>query len=133
MEVIDVYEFLKKVGTYYLSTTNIEGKPEVRPFGTIDIYKGTLSIQTGLSKNVAKEMLLNPNVAICAFNGSQWIRINGQVRMDNSVKATKHILDNYPELYDRYTPGDGNTVVFIFTSFKAVLYSFDEEPKICLF
>lgn len=34
----EVYEFLKKCGTYYLAT--VEGdQPRVRPFGTIDVFE----------------------------------------------------------------------------------------------
>ena len=42
----EVYQFLKECETYYLAT--IDGnKPRVRPFGTIDMFEGTLYIQTG--------------------------------------------------------------------------------------
>lgn len=41
----EVYDFLKKCGTYYLAT--VEGtEPKVRPFGTINIFDGKLYIQT---------------------------------------------------------------------------------------
>ena len=40
----EVYEFLKKCGTYYLAT--VEGdQARVRPFGTIDLFDGRLTIQ----------------------------------------------------------------------------------------
>jgi uncharacterized pyridoxamine 5'-phosphate oxidase family protein len=39
----EVYEFLKKNdSTYYLATADADGKPHVRPFGTIDLYNGAL-------------------------------------------------------------------------------------------
>lgn len=42
----EIYEFLKKCGTYYLAT--VEGnQPRVRPFGTIDLFEDKLYIQTG--------------------------------------------------------------------------------------
>ena len=45
----EVYEFLKKAGTYYLAT--VEGdQPRVRPFGTVNIFDGKLYIQTGKIK-----------------------------------------------------------------------------------
>ena len=54
----EVYEFLKKCGTYYLATT--EGnQPRVRPFGTYLIFENKLYIQTGKSKNVSKQMKAN--------------------------------------------------------------------------
>ena len=45
----EVYEFLKKCGTYYLGTVE-DGQPRVRPFGTIDLFDGRLTIQTGKAK-----------------------------------------------------------------------------------
>ena len=40
----EVYEFLKKCGTYYLAT--VEGdQPRVRPFGTVAVFEGKLYIQ----------------------------------------------------------------------------------------
>ena len=44
-----VNDFIKKCGTYYLATVS-EGKPEVRPFGTVNIFEGRLYIQTGKVK-----------------------------------------------------------------------------------
>ena len=57
----EVYEFLKKCGTYYLATADGD-QPRVRPFGTIDIYDGCLTIQTGKSKDVAKQMMADPKI-----------------------------------------------------------------------
>ena len=49
----EVYEFLKKAGTYFIATC--EGnQPRVRPFGTVNLYKGRLYIQTGKSKAVSR-------------------------------------------------------------------------------
>ncbi|WP_330682887.1 pyridoxamine 5'-phosphate oxidase family protein [[Clostridium] aminophilum] len=59
-----VLEFLKKAGTWYLATVDDSGEPHVRPFGAQNIFEGKLYIQTGLKKNVAKQMLAHPKVAI---------------------------------------------------------------------
>ena len=41
--MLEVYEFLKSAGVYYLAT--VEGdQPRVRPFGTIDLYDDGLYI-----------------------------------------------------------------------------------------
>lgn len=63
-----VYDFLKKVGTYYLAT-NEDGQPRVRPFGTVDLFEGKLYIQTGKVKEVSKQIAKNPLVELCAFDG----------------------------------------------------------------
>ena len=50
----EVYEFLKKCGTYYLAT--VEGdQPRVRAFGTIDLFEGKLYIQTD-SESIVKDV-----------------------------------------------------------------------------
>jgi hypothetical protein len=72
----EVYEFLKKSGTYYLATADGD-QPRVRPFGTVDIFEGKLYIQTGKVKNVSKQMRANPKIEISsmlAASGSAWKR-----------------------------------------------------------
>ena len=125
----EVYEFLKDAKTYYLAT--IDGNiPRVRPFGTIDLFEDKLYIQTGKSKDVYKQIEKNNNVEICAFNNGKWIRINGKLKVDDRIEAKRHMLDNYPELRGMYSELDDNTVVLYFESFKAVISSFTEAPKV---
>ena len=125
----EVYEFLKECKTYYLAT--VDGTtPRVRPFGTIDLFEDKLYIQTGKSKDVYKQIEKNNNVEICAFNNGKWIRINGKLKVDDRIEAKRHMLDNYPELRGMYSELDDNTVVLYFESFKAVISSFTEAPKV---
>ena len=125
----EIYDFLKECKTYYLAT--VDGNiPRVRPFGTIDLFEDKLYIQTGKSKDVYKQILNNNNVEICAFSNGKWIRINGKLKVDDRIEAKRHMLDNYPELRGMYSELDDNTVVLYFESFKAVIYSFTEAPKI---
>ena len=131
--VNEIYDFLKEVGTYYLATIDNNGKPRVRPFGTIDIYNGKLTIQTGLKKDVSKQMLKNPNVEICAFKNGKWIRVNAVVSLDDSVEASEHMLESYPSLRGMYTPGDGNCCVFVLESGTATFASFGGVPKVIEF
>ena len=56
--MVEVYEFLKKTGTYYLATVE-EEQPRVRPFGTIDLFEDKLYIQTGKVKEVSKQIQKN--------------------------------------------------------------------------
>ena len=128
----EIYDFLNDCGTYYLGTVD-NGKPRVRPFGTVDLYNGKLTIQTGLKKDVAKQMLANPNIEICAFKDGKWIRIEALVELDDSVEASDHMLNNYPYLRKMYTPGDGNCCVFVLKKGKATFASFGSEPKVIEF
>ena len=124
----EVYEFLKKCGTYYLAT--VEGdQPRVRPFGTVDLFEDKLYIQTGKVKDVSKQMMANPRIEICAFDGSTWIRIAATAVEDDRIAAQEHMLEGYPSMKANYQPGDGNTQVFYLKDATAVFSSFTAEPK----
>lgn len=124
----DVYDFLKKCGTYYLATCD-NGKPRVRPFGTVDLFNGNLYIQTGKIKAVSKQMHENPWIEICAFDGSMWLRLACEVLEDDNIRAREHMLDQYPELKAMYKADDGNTEVFCLKNASGAFYSFSGEPK----
>jgi Pyridoxamine 5'-phosphate oxidase. len=128
----EVYEFLKKCGTYYLAT--VEGdQPRVRPFGTVDLFEGRLYIQTGKVKNVSKQIQANPKVELCACMDGRWLRLAGTLVRDDRVEAKKHLLDNYPELKGMYSPEDDNTEVLYFKDATATFCSFTEEPRVIKF
>ena len=123
----EVYEFLKKCGTYYLAT--VEGdQPRVRPFGTVDIFEGKLYIQTGKVKDVSKQIQKNPMVELCAFDGAKWLRVAGKLVRDDRVEAKAHMLESYPNLQAMYSATDDNTEVLYFEEATAVFSSFTEEP-----
>jgi uncharacterized pyridoxamine 5'-phosphate oxidase family protein len=123
----EVCAFLKKTGTYFLAT--IDGdQPRVRPFGTAHIYDGRLYIQTGKSKDVYKQIIANPKVEICAWEGGDWVRIAATLVPDDSVEAQKSLLDDYPQLQSIYQPGDGNNQVLYLQDATASFYSFGAEP-----
>ncbi|HIY21121.1 MAG TPA: pyridoxamine 5'-phosphate oxidase family protein [Candidatus Flavonifractor merdigallinarum] len=124
----EVYEFLKKCGTYYLAT--VEGdQPRVRPFGTIDLFEGRLTIQTGKVKEVSKQILKNPKVELCAFDGERWLRVAATAVEEPKVEAQVHMLDAYPSLKNMYQPGDGNTQIFALEQITATFSSFTEAPR----
>ena len=124
----EVYEFLKKCGTYYLAT--VEGdQPRVRPFGTVDIFEGRLYIQTGKVKDVSKQLQANPKAEICAFADGRWLRVAGRLVRDDRVEAKRHMLDSYPSLQAMYSAEDDNTEVLYFTEATATFSSFTEAPR----
>ncbi|MCD7763946.1 MAG: pyridoxamine 5'-phosphate oxidase family protein [Lachnospiraceae bacterium] len=128
-----VYEFLKNAGTYYLATVDGD-QARVRPFGTIHIYDGKLYIQTGKTKNVAKQIATNPKVEICAMSKGEWIRLCGTLVLDERVEAQESMLDAYPNLRKMYTTGsEGNTAVYYFKDAVATISSFSHEPEIIRF
>lgn len=124
----EVFDFLKKCGTYYLAT--VEGdQPRVRPFGTIDIFDGRLYIQTGKIKEVSKQIQNNSKVELCAFDNGVWLRVAGKLVRDERVEAKKHMLDAYPSLQAMYSADDDNTEVLYFEDAVATFSSFTDAPK----
>ena len=128
----EVYEFLKKCGTYYLAT--VEGdQPRVRPFGTVDIFEGKLYIQTGKIKPVSKQLQANPKAEICAFADGTWIRVAGKLIRDDRIDAKKHMLEQYPALQAMYSAEDNNTEVLYFEDATATFASFGGAPRTVTF
>ena len=127
-----VYDFLKKCGTYYLAT--VEGEqPRVRPFGTVDLFEGKLYLQTGLSKSVAQQLKADPKVELCAFDGERWLRVAATAVYDDNIEAQKHVLAAYPSLQAMYQPGDGNTAVYYLKDATATFSSFTAAPEVVRF
>ena len=123
-----VCQFLKDAGVYYLAT--VEGdQPRVRPFGTAHIFENKLYIQTGKAKSCSKQILENPKVEICAFQGGTWVRIAGELVEDDRVEAKKSMLDAYPNLRGMYDENDGNTQVLYFKNAVATFASFGGAPE----
>jgi uncharacterized pyridoxamine 5'-phosphate oxidase family protein len=128
----EVYDFLKECGTYYLATSE-DGQPRVRPFGTVDIFDGRLTIQTGKSKEVSKQMMANPKVEICAFAGDKWLRVAGEAVEDPRIEAQEHMLEAYSSLKGMYQAGDGNTQIFAIVNVVATFSSFSSAPRVVKF
>ena len=124
----EVYDFLKKCGTFYIAT--IDGKkPRVRPFGVVNIFEDKLYVQTGKSKKVSKQIEINPNVEICSFLDGVWLRLEGKLVRDDRREAKKSMLDANPVLRSMYNEDDDNTEVLYFEKATATFYSFTEKPK----
>lgn len=125
-------KFLKGCGHYFIATVD-KDQPRVRPFGTVNIFEGKLYIQTGRKKNVAKQILANPKVEICAFNGKEWIRVETTLKEDPRREAKKAMLDAYPSLRSMYSEDDENTLVLYMNDTTATLSSFGGAPKVMKF
>lgn len=124
----EVFDFLKACGTYYIATAEGD-QPRVRPFGTIDLYEGRIYFQTGLKKEIARQLLANPRLELSGMHEGRWIRVAADAVLDERIEPQEHMLENYPELRAMYTPGDGNTAVFWLKNAVAQICSFTEPPK----
>ena len=124
----EIYEFIKKCGTYYLATVEND-QPRNRPFGTINIFEDKLYIQTGKSKAVSRQIAANPKVELCCLNGTEWLRLSGELVSDDRREAKEALLSNYPELKQMYSPDDPDTEVLYFKNATATISSFSAPPK----
>lgn len=125
----EVFEFLKKAGTFYLAT--VEGdQPRVRPFGAVIEFKGKMYFITGKVKDVFKQLEKNPKVEILAMDGGKWMRIETKLINDENVTAKEAMLEAYPYLRSTYSPTDDNMAVLYLDGGKATLASMTEEPVV---
>lgn len=86
---------------------------EVRPFGIAEEFEGKIYIQTGKSKNVSKQLKINPRVEICATDGPTWLRIAAELVNDDRREAKAYVLDLNPSLKNMYSADDDNTRYYI--------------------
>ncbi len=128
----EVQKFLKECGVYFLATID-KDEPKVRPFGTAEIFENHLYIQTGKNKDVYKQIKKNNKVELCGYKDGRWIRVTGNLIIDDRIEAKKDMLDKNPSLRGMYNENDDNTIVLYFDKAKAVIYSFTDDPKVINF
>ncbi len=92
----ETFEFLKKkTQVNYVSTIN-GNKPSCRPFGDPVLFDNKIYVLTNKQKNVSKQIAVNNNVCIVAYDGESWIRINCQLIDDsNNIDAKKAIINEF--------------------------------------
>lgn len=127
----ELLDFFKTNPTYFLSTVDEDGNPQVRPFATFAKLDGAYYIQTGRTKSVATQIAAHPRVAICGCSqdGSQWMRLEADAVDTHDASLEQRILDEYPELASMYKAGDGNTAAIRLDNVSATLYSFTDAPR----
>lgn len=124
-----VLDYLKECGVFYLATMD-GNQPRVRPFGAVCEFEGKLYFITAKNKNVYKQLLANPKVEFSAVKGTDsWIRLDGEVKMDDRREARVAMLDAFPTLKNMYNADDGIMTVFYLDNISATEYSFTSEPK----
>lgn len=92
----ETFEFLKKrTQVNYVSTIN-GNKPSCRPFGDPVFFDNKIYVLTNKQKNVSKQIAINNNVCIVAYDEENWIRINCQLIDDsNNIDAKKAIINEF--------------------------------------
>lgn len=92
----ETFEFLKeRTKVNYVSTLN-GNKPSCRPFGDPVLFDNKIYVLTNKRKNVSKQIAVNNNVCIVAYDEENWIRINCQLIDDSdNIDAKKAIINEF--------------------------------------
>lgn len=125
----EVYEFLKKCGTFYLATVEEGGQPRVRPFGLVNLFEDKLYFLTGKVKNVSKQIAANNKVEICCFDGTTWLRVACTLVRDERVEAKEDLLNNFPTFRGMYSSTDDNMEVLYIKDAVATFSTFTDAPR----
>ncbi len=122
-----VVDFLNKAKTYYLGTVK-DGEARVRPIGATVEYHNKVYFATNNQKEMYKQMINNPYIAISGMSDTQWIRITGKAVVDYREEAKVAMLEANQGLKDIYSIDDGLFEVFYIDNMEAKLYSFTNAP-----
>lgn len=92
----ETYNFLKeKTKVNFVATINGD-KPSNRPFGDPIMFEGKIYVLTNKQKNVSKQIAINNNVCIVAYDNENWIRIDCKLIDDsNNIDAKKAVISEF--------------------------------------
>lgn len=119
-----VVQFLKDCKTFYIATMDGD-QPRVRPFGAVMKYDDKLYICTNNTKNCFKQMIKNPKVEITGVIDDKWIRLTGEVAVDDRIEVKERFLKECP--LPMYKADDGVFEILYFTHAHVSFCSFTDE------
>ena len=91
-----VYDFLEKVGTFYLATVE-DDQPRVRPYGAMLFFEDKIYIMAFGETNATRQIKNNQKAEICAFKG-QTLRIECKLIEDNRTEVGRALVEKMPSL-----------------------------------
>jgi len=128
----EVFDFLKKVGNFYLATTE-DDQPRVRIFSNVDIFESKIYLQTNKTKDVSRQLFTNPKIEIIAYDGEVWCRINAIAVNDDRIEPKQHMIDANPLLKDWFKADDEITHIVYLKDATAKFESLFGEPHTVTF
>lgn len=92
----ETYKFLKENTQVNFVATLNGNRPSLRPFGDPVLFNNKIYVLTNKQKEVSKQIAINNNVCIVAYDNKNWIRINCKLIDDsNNVLAKKAIINEF--------------------------------------
>lgn len=124
-----VIVFLQENPVQYLATIGRDGKAKCRPFMFAGEMDGKLWFCTNSTKDVYKDMQVNPYVELSVSSPSYaWIRLSGKAVFENNMAAKDMCMAN-PIVKGQY--GDASNPifeVFYLAEARAVIADFSGNP-----
>ncbi len=114
----EVYEYLKEAGTWFLAVAE-GGQPHLHPLGNVFLYRDRLYFLTARQQTVSRELHANPRVELCALQGTQWLRVEGNTVLDDAQDARESLLP----CADPYNPGGADMERWYLRNCIAALYT----------
>ena len=125
----ETFKFLKEnTKVNYVATINGD-KPSLRPFGDPIMFNNKIYILTKKSKDVSKQISVNNNVCIVAYDGKNWIRINCELIDDSdNIDVKKAVINEFDwAIDDGYTLDNPDFQVLYMKNVRATIYDDDSE------
>ena len=124
-----VVEFLNANPVQYLATVGRDGKAKCRPFMFAGALAGKLWFCTNNTKDVCKDMALNPEVEISVSSPEYaWLRLHGKAVFENT-KAAKEMCIQNPIVKGQYQTADNPIFeVFYLENAHGVIADFSGNP-----
>ena len=126
----ETYKFLKEnTKVNFVATINGD-KPSNRPFGDPFMYNEKIYVLTNKQKKVSKQIELNNNVCIVAYDNENWIRINCNLIDDsNNVEAKKAAIEEFEWAEEAgYTLDNPDFQILYMDNVDSTIY--DEEGNV---
>lgn len=124
-----VIAFLQENPVQYLATIGRDGKAKCRPFMFAGEMDGKLWFCTNSTKDVYKDMQVNPYVELSVSSPSYaWIRLSGKAVFENNMAAKDMCMAN-PIVKGQY--GDASNPifeVFYLAEARVVIADFSGNP-----
>ena len=126
-----IVEELKKVGVFFIATTDKKGAPHVRPFGAVCEFEGKAYICTNNAKACYEQMTSNPKTEISAmYPNGDWLRLSGELVRDDRDEAREAMLEANENLKAMFHIGDKVMEVLYLKNVKCTKYSFNAAPVV---
>lgn len=125
----ETFRFLKEnTQVNYLTTINGD-KPSCRPFGDPILFDNKIYVITRKHKNVSKQIALNSNVCIVAYDENNWIRINCQLINDsNNIAAKQAVINEFDWAIEQgYTLDNPDFQILYMANVTSAIYNEDGE------